>query len=49
MKALDGPLAPTREDVLATLDLHAQELQRLGAKGLALFGSVARGEGSGGQ
>ena len=36
----------TREQVLAALDLYAQELQRLGAKSLALFGSVARGEGS---
>jgi predicted nucleotidyltransferase len=36
----------TRDEVLATLDLHAQELRRLGAKSLALFGSVARGEGT---
>lgn len=36
----------TREHVLAMLDTHAQDLRRLGAKKLALFGSVARGEGS---
>ena len=47
MKTVDSPVALTREDVLATLDLHAQELRRLGARSLALFGSVARGEGSG--
>jgi predicted nucleotidyltransferase len=35
-----------REQVLATLDLHAPELRRLGARSLALFGSVARGEGT---
>jgi len=35
-----------RDHVLAVLDLHAQELRRLGATSLALFGSVARGEGS---
>jgi uncharacterized protein len=39
-------LMPTREQVLATIDDHADELRRLGAKSLALFGSVARGEGS---
>ena len=35
---------PTREEVLATINNHAAELRRLGAKSLALFGSVARGE-----
>jgi predicted nucleotidyltransferase len=37
---------PTREQILATIDAHADELRRLGARSLALFGSVARGEGS---
>lgn len=36
----------TRENVLATLELNAPELRRLGARSLALFGSVARGEGT---
>lgn len=36
----------TRDDVLTTLELHARELEGLGARSLALFGSVARGEGS---
>jgi predicted nucleotidyltransferase len=45
MKVLAGPMSLTREHVLAALDLHAQELRRLGTKSLALFGSVARGEG----
>jgi predicted nucleotidyltransferase len=35
-----------REQILATIDAHADELRRLGARSLALFGSVARGEGS---
>jgi len=35
-----------RASVLAALDANAEELRRLGAKSLALFGSVARGEGS---
>ncbi len=35
---------PTREQILATIDAHADELRRLGAKSLALFGSAARGE-----
>ncbi len=39
-------MTSTREDVLAALELHAEELRRLGAKSLALFGSVARGEAS---
>jgi predicted nucleotidyltransferase len=46
MKVLDRPMSLTREEVLAVLDRHAQELRRLGAKSLALFGSVARGEGT---
>jgi uncharacterized protein len=45
MKWLDS-LMPTREEVLAAIDAHADELRRLGARSLALFGSVARGEGS---
>jgi predicted nucleotidyltransferase len=36
----------TREQILATIDAHADELRRLGATSLALFGSMARGEGS---
>ena len=36
----------TRASVLSELDRHADELRRLGAKSLALFGSIARGEGS---
>ena len=36
----------TREQILATIDDHADELRDLGAKSLALFGSMARGEGS---
>lgn len=35
---------PTRDDVLTAIDAHAEELRRLGARSLALFGSVARGE-----
>jgi uncharacterized protein len=46
MKVLDRPMSLTREEVLAVLDRHAQELRRLGARSLALFGSVARGEGT---
>ena len=45
MSSLDG-LMPTRDEVLATIDAHADELRRLGAKSLAVFGSIARGEGS---
>jgi predicted nucleotidyltransferase len=37
---------PTRNEILATIDAHADELRRLGARSLALFGSMARGEGS---
>lgn len=37
---------PTRDEILATIDRHADELRRLGARSLALFGSIARGEGS---
>jgi uncharacterized protein len=36
----------TRASVLSELDRNADELRRLGAKSLALFGSIARGEGS---
>lgn len=46
MGIMDGPIALTRASVLSVLDAHADELRRLGAKSLALFGSVARGEGS---
>src|SRR5256712_8232663 len=45
MSSLDS-LMPTREEILATINGHADELRRLGAKSLALFGSVARGEGT---
>ena len=45
MKSLDSP-TPAREEILATIDAHADELRRLGAKSLALFGSMARGEGT---
>jgi uncharacterized protein len=45
MSSLDS-LMPTREEILATIEAHADELRRLGAKSLALFGSVARGEGT---
>ena len=38
-------MSPTREQILTAVDLHAQELRRLGARSLALFGSIARGEG----
>lgn len=37
-------MVPNREEILAAIEAHADELQRLGAKGLALFGSVVRGE-----
>jgi len=46
MRVLDASMPMTRDEVLATLELHAQELRRLGAKSLALFGSVARDEGT---
>ena len=39
-------MIPTRRDILAILDEHAGELRRLGAKSLALFGSLARNEGT---
>ena len=45
MKSVDSPM-PTCEEILATIDAHADELRRLGARSLALFGSLARGEGS---
>ena len=35
-----------RDQILATIDEHADELRGLGAKSLALFGSMARGEAS---
>lgn len=34
----------TREDILAAIDAHADQLQSLGAQRLGLFGSFARGE-----
>jgi len=37
---------PTSEQILATIDAHAEELRGLGARSLALFGSMARGEGA---
>ena len=40
-------MIPSRDEILATIDAHADELRGLGAKSLALFGSIARGEGSG--
>jgi predicted nucleotidyltransferase len=46
MKSLDSPMTLTRERILATIDARADELQQLGAMSLALFGSMARGEGS---
>ena len=33
-----------RDEVLAILDAHREELQKLGVKSLSLFGSVARDE-----
>jgi len=36
----------TRESILATLGGEAVELRRMGVKSLALFGSLARGEGT---
>jgi len=45
MEVMDGSI-PTRASILEALDAHADELHRLGAKSLALFGSLARGEGS---
>ena len=36
----------TRDEILHTIDEHADELRHLGAAGLALFGSHARGEAS---
>jgi predicted nucleotidyltransferase len=33
-----------REDVIATLQAHEQQLRRLGVSRVALFGSLARGE-----
>lgn len=45
MEVMDAS-APTRASILEALDVHADELHRLGAKSPALFGSLARGEGS---
>jgi hypothetical protein len=45
MADVDEP-SLSRTSILATLDEHADELRRLGARSLALFGSLARGEGS---
>jgi uncharacterized protein len=45
MTSLDGPM-PTRDEILATINAHADELRRLGAKNLARFGSMARGVGT---
>ena len=45
MMAMDAP-ALSRANILATLDAHADELRRMGARSLALFGSLARGEGT---
>ncbi len=39
-------MRPTRDQVLETISSHADELRRLGAKNLAIFGSIARGEGT---
>ena len=39
-------MIPSRDQILATIDAHVDELRDLGAKSLALFGSMARGEGS---
>lgn len=38
----------TRAEVLGAVAAHADELRRLGVRQLALFGSVARGEGQAG-
>jgi predicted nucleotidyltransferase len=43
---VDG-IIPTRDQILATIDEHADALRGLGARSLAIFGSMARGEGSG--
>ena len=45
MSPMDRPML-TRDQILATIDAYADELARLGAASLALFGSMARGEGS---
>jgi uncharacterized protein len=36
-----------RDDILALLAAHREEIERFGVESLRLFGSVARGEGSG--
>jgi hypothetical protein len=43
---VDGLETLTRESILATLGGEAAELRRMGVKSLALFGSIARGEGT---
>jgi hypothetical protein len=40
-------MARTREQVLARLEENREALRRFGVKSLGLFGSVARGEGTG--
>lgn len=40
---MPGPQPLNRAHVLSVLAAHADELRRLGARSLALFGSVARG------
>jgi len=35
-----------RDGILSAIEAHADELRRLGAKSLGLFGSIARGEGT---
>ena len=45
MADVDKP-SLSRASILATLDEHADELRGLGARSLALFGSLARDEGS---
>lgn len=37
-------LRPTRDEILARLRAHEEELRALGVRELALFGSVARGD-----
>jgi len=44
MTGMVGPQPLDRAHVLSVLAAHADELRRLGARSLALFGSVARGD-----
>lgn len=46
MRPMDGPEPLTREHILAAIGGEAAELRRMGVKSLALFGSMARGEGT---